>query len=136
MAIVGLALGHAGAPVLVKVIGPGRRAHAEGLVARWGALAIVFSRPVPLLAETVVLAAGAARLPWRTAVPAAFVGSLPEALAYGLVGDAAASAANGALVWAGFLLAGTLFRVFELLHRRRSRATSAARIASTTMGGR
>jgi uncharacterized membrane protein YdjX (TVP38/TMEM64 family) len=136
MAVVGLALGRAGAPVLVKLIGPGRRSHAEGLIDRWGALAIIFSRPVPLLAETVVLAVGAARLRWRAAVPAAFVGSLPEAVAYGLVGDAAASAANGALVWVAFLVVGTLFRLFELLHRRRSRATTAARTASATTAGR
>jgi uncharacterized membrane protein YdjX (TVP38/TMEM64 family) len=137
MAVVGLSIGRAGVPVLVKLIGPARRSHAEDLVQRWGALAIIFSRPVPLLAETVVLAAGAARLPWRRALPAAFVGSLPEAVVYGLIGGAAASAANGAIVWLAFLAVGTLFRLFELLHRRRKRAISAvAAPASSATTGR
>ena len=136
MAVVGLALGRAGAGVLVKLIGARRQAHAEDLVSRWGALAIVFSRPVPLLAETVVLVAGAARMPWRRALAAAFVGSLPEAIAYGFVGAAAASAANGALVWIGFLVVGTLFRLVELLHRRRRRTAMAPAAPSASTAGR
>ncbi len=130
MAVAGLALGRAGAPVLVKLIGHPRSAHAEALVERWGALAIIFSRPVPLLAEAVVLTAGASRLRWRVALPAALVGSLPEAVAYAMVGAAAESAANGALVWLGFLVVGTLFRLAELLHRRRSERTSATPVAT------
>jgi uncharacterized membrane protein YdjX (TVP38/TMEM64 family) len=121
MAVVGLWLGRAGAPIVVKLIGPARGIHADQLVERWGAFSIVVSRPVPLLAEAVVLAAGAARLPWRVALPAAFVGSLPEAIAYGAVGAAATSAANGAYVWLAFLLVGTLFRLGELAVRRNGR---------------
>ena len=133
MAIAGLALGRAGAPVLVKLIGPRRRGHAESLLERFGALAIIFSRPVPILAETVVLAAGAARMRWRVALPAAFVGSVPEAVAYGAVGATAASAANAAAVWVGFLVVGTVFRLLELRYRRKSQTSSAstATIAST-----
>ena len=126
MAVAGLAVGRAGAPVLVKLIGAPRRAHAESLVERWGALAIIFSRPVPILAETVVVTAGASGLRWRVALPAAFVGSLPEAITYGAVGAAAASTAHGALVWIGFLVVGTLFRLLELRQRRRSRTSTAS----------
>ena len=133
MSVTGLALGRAGAPVLLKLIGRRRAAHAEDLVDRWGALAIVFSRPVPLLAETVVLTAGAARLPWRPAIAAAFVGALPEAVVYGLVGTAAA--ANGVLVWVGFLVVGLLFRGFELVHRRRSQTASAIAPSRTSPAG-
>jgi uncharacterized membrane protein YdjX (TVP38/TMEM64 family) len=125
MAVAGLALGRAGAPIVVKLIGRPRELHAKGLVDRWGAFAIIVSRPVPLLAEAVVLAAGAAKLPWRVALPAAAVGSLPEAIAYGAVGAAAASATNGALVWLAFLVVGTLFRLGELAVRRTSRRTLA-----------
>jgi uncharacterized membrane protein YdjX (TVP38/TMEM64 family) len=118
MAIAGLALGRAGAPVVVKLIGRPREVHAEGLVERWGAFSIIVSRPVPLLAEAVVLAAGAARLPWRVALSAALVGSIPEAVVYGAVGAAATTAANGALVWLAFLAIGTLFRLAELAVRK------------------
>ena len=135
MAVVGLALGRAGAPILVKLIGAQRRRHAATLVERWGALAIILSRPVPLLAEAVVLSAGAARVPWRVALAAAFAGSLPEAIAYGVVGGAAASAANGALVWIGFLVVGTLFRLAELVHRRSTRRTTTARATAASAAG-
>lgn len=136
MAVTGFALGRGGAPVLVKLIGAPRRVHAETLVERWGALAIIVSRPVPLLAETVVLTAGASGLRWRVALAAAFVGSVPEAIAYAVVGAAAASTAHGALVWLGFLVVGTLFRLFELLHRRRSQAATAISPASASSAGR
>lgn len=121
MAVLGFALGRAGTPIVAKLIGRPRERHAESLVRRWGAFAIIVSRPVPLLAEAVVLAAGAAKLPWRVALPAAIVGSVPEAIAYGAVGAAAATATNGALVWLAFLAVGTLFRLGELAVRRTSR---------------
>ena len=126
MGLVGLALGRAGAPYVMKLIGAPRGDHAGGLVERWGAFSIIVSRPVPLLAEAVVLAAGAARLPWRRALSAVAVGSLPEAVAYGGVGAAAASATEGALVWLAFLAVGTLFRLGELAlrHTRATRVRS------------
>jgi uncharacterized membrane protein YdjX (TVP38/TMEM64 family) len=118
MAIAGLALGRAGAPVVVKLIGRPREAHADGLVERWGAFSIIISRPVPLLAEAVVLAAGAAQLPWRIALPAAAVGSLPEAVVYGAVGAAATTATNGAVIWLAFIAIRTLFRLAQLAARK------------------
>ena len=131
MAVVGLAIGRAGAPVFFKLIGESRRRYAESLIERWGALALVFSRPVPILAETVALTAGAARLPWRRALPAALVGSLPEAIVYGLLGSAAASTAHGAAVWVGFLVVGTLFRLAELRQRRKAGDSSGTTITAT-----
>jgi uncharacterized membrane protein YdjX (TVP38/TMEM64 family) len=135
MTLAGVAIGRAGAPVFAKLIGAARRAHARDLVTRWGALALVVSRPVPILAETTALSVGAARLPWRLVVPAAVVGSVPEAVAYGVVGATAASARNGALVWLGFLVGGTLFRLAELVYRRRSQNTSAARATRISTAG-
>ena len=135
MAVAGFALGRAGAPIFVKLIGTARRAHAESLVERWGALAIIFSRPVPILAETVVLTAGAARLRWRVVLPAALVGSLPEAIAYGAIGAAAASAANGAAVWLAFVVVAIGFRLVIRRQRIRSQRTSATIASSTTATG-
>jgi uncharacterized membrane protein YdjX (TVP38/TMEM64 family) len=124
MAVVGLFAGRAGAPVLMKLVTRGQREYGEALVARHGALAIILSRPVPILAETVVLTAGAARLRWRVALPAAFIGSLPEAVAYGLVGAAAANGAYGAFVWLGFVVVAIALRL--AVRRRRLRALASA----------
>jgi uncharacterized membrane protein YdjX (TVP38/TMEM64 family) len=59
---------------------------AARLVEQWGALAIVVTRPIPLLAETVMIVAGAAPIGWRRAMLAAAAGSLPGALLYAVAG--------------------------------------------------
>lgn len=75
----------------------GRRAtvatspRAERLVHRWGLVAVVVTRPVPLLAETVAVVAGATRLPWRRVVVAAALGTLPAAIGYAVAGAHVAS---------------------------------------------
>lgn len=136
MAVAGFAIGRRGGPLLARVVPEWERRYAEDLVGRWGALAIILSRPVPLLAETVVVVAGASGLRWRTGLAAAFVGSIPEALAYALTGAVAASFGNAALIWLGFLLVATLFRLIEARQRMRSQATTAAATTSTTATGR
>lgn len=82
---------------------------ADGLLNRWGALAIVITRPVPLLAETVAILAGASPLGWGKAALAALAGSLPGALLYALTGALAASFRGGALVFGLVLLTAGLF---------------------------
>lgn len=120
MGVAGFAIGRRGGPLLRRAIPAEReRIYAEQLVERWGGVAIVLSRPVPLLAETTMLLAGAAGLRWRVALAAAFVGAVPEAVAYGLIGAYAASAENGVIVWIGFLFVAGVFRLIE---RRLARA--------------
>jgi uncharacterized membrane protein YdjX (TVP38/TMEM64 family) len=89
------------------------RERAEALLERRGALAIVVSRPIPLLAETVTVLAGASRMPWRRAALAAVIGSLPEAVAYGLAGDLSASFGEGAIVWVLFVAIVAAFWLAE-----------------------
>jgi uncharacterized membrane protein YdjX (TVP38/TMEM64 family) len=114
MALLGFAIGRRGGRLMERVRADDR-ARAEALLERRGALAIVVSRPVPLLGETVMVLAGASGMPWRRAALAAFVGSLPEAVVYGLAGGLSASFAEGAVVWA-LLLA--LAAAFWLVQRR------------------
>jgi uncharacterized membrane protein YdjX (TVP38/TMEM64 family) len=70
------------------------------LLASWGALAIVLSRPVPLLAETVTVLAGASSIGWGRAMLAALVGSAPEAAVYALAGAVAREPGRPVVVWA------------------------------------
>ncbi len=121
MAIVGFWLGRRGGPLLRRIVPEWERTYAEGLVRRWGAVAIIASRPVPLLAETVVVVAGASGLRWRVALLASFLGSVPEAVAYGLTGALAASFDNAAAIWIGFLAVAILFRLVERRQRLRAR---------------
>jgi uncharacterized membrane protein YdjX (TVP38/TMEM64 family) len=113
-ALVGFALGRQGGPLLSRFTPPEERARADLLLARWGTLAIIVTRPVPLLAETTAIMAGASRLGWRSVTLAALAGSLPGALLYALTGAIAASFQNGVVV---FLLALLVAGVFWLAGR-------------------
>ncbi len=79
--------------------GDGGKARGERLVQRWGPLAVVVTRPVPVLAESVTVAAGAAGMPWSLLVVATLVGALPEAVLYAAAGATAATFNNAALVF-------------------------------------
>jgi uncharacterized membrane protein YdjX (TVP38/TMEM64 family) len=100
MTLVGFAAGRRGGPLLARLVPPDGRARADAVLARWGALAIVLSRPVPLLAETVTVLAGASSIGWGRAMLASLVGSAPEAAVYALAGAVAREPGRPAAVWA------------------------------------
>jgi uncharacterized membrane protein YdjX (TVP38/TMEM64 family) len=108
-AAVGFALGRAGNGRIRRLVTPEEHDRAGRLLARWGALAIVASRPVPMLAETVMILAGASPMPWGRAMLAALAGTVPAALAYAAVGATAASLQAGTAVFGGVVLIGALF---------------------------
>jgi uncharacterized membrane protein YdjX (TVP38/TMEM64 family) len=119
MMAAGFAVGRAGGPLLERVITADEAARANAFLARWGALAILISRPVPLLAETVAIMAGASSLRWSRALGAAALGSLPEVVAYSLAGAVAPSLENAGLIWGSFILvAGGFWLLGRWLDRR------------------
>lgn len=121
-AMIGFLLGRRGGDVLDRLVSADERATADRLLARWGALAILITRPVPLLAETVTVLAGASPLGWRRAALAALAGSVPAALIYAMTGAAVAASGSGALVLAAVvLLAGGTWLAGRALHRRGDR---------------
>ena len=88
-------------------------------------LAIIVTRPVPLLAQTTTIVVGSSRLGWERVALAALVGSLPATLLYALVGAIAASLHNGALVFGLVLLvAGSFWLVGRWLEPRLIRPES------------
>lgn len=127
MWLVGFAVGRKGAPMLARAVPEPEREQAERLLTRHGALAVVISRPVPLLGETVAVLAGASRMSWARGALAALVGSLPEATAYALAGGVSRSFESGAFIWLLFLaVAGAFWLVAAWAGRRRE--TGAVRI--------
>lgn len=98
-ALVGFAIGRAGGPLLMRLVEPEERARAESLLRRWGVVAVALSRPVPLVAETVAIIAGASSLRWGPVAAAALIGSLPPALLYAMTGAHAAGFGQAALVF-------------------------------------
>lgn len=108
-ALFGFAIGRRGVRALERVVTPAERARADYLLVRWGALAIIVTRPVPLLAETVAIVAGTSSMGWGSITLASLAGSLPPALLYALTGAAVANFQSTALMFAVVLLVAGIF---------------------------
>ena len=108
-AMVGFAIGRRGGPLLERFVSDGERRRADRMLERWGALALVITRPVPILAETCAILAGASRISWTKALLASLAGSLSPALLYALAGAVSASFQSGALMFLFVLIVSGLF---------------------------
>ena len=108
-ALFGFALGRRGGGLLERMVSREERTRADRLLNRYGALAIIVTRPIPLLAETVAIMAGASSLGWGRVTLAALAGSLPPALLYALTGAAVANFQNTALMFGVVLLIAGFF---------------------------
>jgi uncharacterized membrane protein YdjX (TVP38/TMEM64 family) len=111
----GFWLGKRGGRVLERVMSQAERERADRLLKRWGALAIVLTRPVPILAETVAIMAGASSMSLTRVVLAVAAGSLPPALVYALAGAAAATFQSAALIFVFVILAAGFFWMMSRL---------------------
>jgi uncharacterized membrane protein YdjX (TVP38/TMEM64 family) len=81
------AVGRGGSGVVRDVAGAREYHRSHALLDRHGALAVSVSRPIPIIAETVAILAGASRMPWTRAVLAAGIGVAPQAIVFALVGS-------------------------------------------------
>ena len=117
----GFLIGRRGGGALARVVPAEERIRADRLLSRWGMLAVIATRPVPLLAETTVIMAGTSSMSWRQAMIAALAGAVPAALLYALTGAVAASFTNGTMVFGLVLLVAG---AFWWLGRRAERATA------------
>jgi uncharacterized membrane protein YdjX (TVP38/TMEM64 family) len=115
-ALLGYALGRwAGPTVLARVCSQQEREKADRFVARWGVVAVAASRPIPLVAETVAIAAGASGLGVGKTALAATVGALPGSVIFAFAGAAGLDAPNGFVVF-GAVVAASI--VLWLIGRR------------------
>ena len=102
--------GRRGQVLVQRVASEEHRARAERLVARYGVVGVVATRPVPVLAETVAAVAGTAGMSLRRAVLAGALGNAVPAALYALAGSAAVDAVGGTVVFLGVLaLAGVMW---------------------------
>ncbi|HEX6099415.1 MAG TPA: VTT domain-containing protein [Thermoanaerobaculia bacterium] len=131
-ALTGFALGRAGNDVIRRFVTPAEHDRAGAMLRRWGVLAIVLSRPVPILAETVAILAGSSPLTWRQTALAAAAGSLAPSVVYAWAGAHANGAASHALIFGGVLaVTGVLWYVGRA-SARRADGRAEARPTSTT----
>ena len=115
---VGFGVGRRAEPALERLVSEDERSRADRLLRRWGVLAIVVTRPVPILAETTAFVAGTSSLGWRPSLVAALVGSLPAAVLYAVAGALAASFATAAGVFAVVILLGVVVAALSSRARR------------------
>jgi uncharacterized membrane protein YdjX (TVP38/TMEM64 family) len=135
-ALFGFFIGRRGGRWLERAVTLEERARADYLLKRWGALAIIVTRPVPLLAETVAIMAGASSMKRGRVLLAALLGSLPPALLYALTGAAVANFQNTALMFGLVILIAGFFWMIgrlagPLLERKEAQSISHPRPFST-----
>lgn len=105
--------------LVARVVGEEDRRTADRVLCRWGLVAIILSRPIPMVAETMSLVAGTSSLRWRSALSSAALGSLPAAAVYAVAGSVAANFATGATI---FIVVAALSLSAALIVARRSPA--------------
>lgn len=93
---------------LHRLVPPEERRRADALLERWGELAVVATRPLPILAESVALLAGTSPLTWRRFLAASLAGNLPASFLYAVTGATAARLDSALLVFALVLAAAAL----------------------------
>lgn len=108
-ALLGFAIGRRGSPYLARIVTAEERERAEALLSRWGLIAIIATRPIPLLAETVVILAGTTSIGWRQLTIATCLGNLPIALLYSASGALSTSISSGIVAFILAMAMSTLF---------------------------
>jgi uncharacterized membrane protein YdjX (TVP38/TMEM64 family) len=134
--IVGMTLGAVSGYALARLWGGRIVARAAGddvrlvapLALKWGAMAIVLTRALPILAEACVLLMGLWRLPWRQFLPPLLLSNLAISLTYAAFGALlrerdALPAAVAASVFLPLVVA--------MVVRQRLRSSAAGRAASS-----
>lgn len=117
-ALFGFWIGRRGGPLFARLVPEEERQRADALLREWGDLAILVTRPVPILAETMAILAGASPLGWGRMIAATLAGALPAALLYALTGATARSLDDTPLVFGLVLLvAGLFWAVGKFLRR-------------------
>lgn len=112
-------LGRSGGPLLARLVSPAERARADRLLDRWGDLAVVVTRPVPILAETVALLAGTSPMTWKRMTLATFAGGFPPSLLYAVAGARAAALGATALVFTSVVAVAALLALVAARLRNR-----------------
>ncbi len=110
-ALTGFAVGRAGNDLIRRFVTPAEHERAGAMLQRWGVLAIVVTRPVPILAETVAILAGGSPMTWTQTLLASIAGSIVPAAAYAWAGASAQALGVQTAIFAGVLVMGALLFV-------------------------
>jgi len=107
--VAGFLLGRSGSLLTARLVRPEEQLRANRLLDKYGMLAIILTRPIPLLAETTAIVAGMSEMKLRSVALAALAGTLPSALLYAITGATAAKLSSASLAFGLVLLITGLF---------------------------
>ncbi len=82
----GFWVGRRGGGLVDRLVSSADKARINQLIRRYGLVAIVITRPLPLLAETTAIMAGTTSLTWRSLLAGAVLGAGPPSLIYAVAG--------------------------------------------------
>lgn len=102
----GFYLGRRGGPLLARFIPETARVEADQMIRKQGIWAVMLTRPVPLLSESVALIAGTTQMSWNALTLASLGGSLPAAALYAITGATSTRLDNAFLIF-GLVMAIT-----------------------------
>ncbi len=105
----GFWIGRCGGPLLARLVPIEERRRAHAFLHEWGDLAIIVTRPIPILAETLAVLAGTSTMSWARLSLAGIGGSLPPALLYAVMGTTASRLDSTPLVFVLVLLVAGVF---------------------------
>lgn len=80
-------LGYRSSPLIQKAISINEMERGNTVLRRWGVMALILTRPLPILAETTEIMAGIARLPFVKSLAAVMASSLPICGLYAWAGS-------------------------------------------------
>jgi len=118
-ALLGYWLGVSGSNIINRFIPQDQQEKAKGLFEQWGALAVIVTRPIPILAETISIVSGISRMKLRRFVLAAILGIVPASALYAYSGDIAASSVSKLLIFGIVISIGGIFWFIGTLTKRR-----------------
>lgn len=109
-AMFGFWLGRRSNGFLTRNISSNDRAAASAFLDDWGALGIILSRPIPILAESVAILAGTTTsISWSRLIICSLIGALPASLIYAWAGAQAVTLKSGLLVLGSVILLAVIF---------------------------
>jgi uncharacterized membrane protein YdjX (TVP38/TMEM64 family) len=99
--LVGWGMGRLGSQSLQRFVGDDGMVRANAFLQRWGDMAILLSRPIPVLAEAVAILSGSLRVSPIRLTAFSALGLYPPCLLYAYAGNRAGAAPEGwqALLW-------------------------------------
>jgi uncharacterized membrane protein YdjX (TVP38/TMEM64 family) len=124
----GFFLGRSSSPWISKIASPSELAKAEELMHKFGMVAIIVTRPVPLLSETMAIIAGTSSITTTQMIFASIAGLFPAALIYALTGAYALTLDSGLYSFILVIVVAGLFWLTGHLFQRRKTLNSSGNL--------